>query len=255
MNESIEQKIKRARKEMEEARKEEKIIGILGGMGPYATVDIFKKIIELTPAKKDWNHLRIIIDENPKIPSREIAVLFNGDNPLPEMIKTINNLEKAGADFAIIPSNSAHYWYDDIVKNTNIPIISMIEETAKEVIKKIPDIRKIGLLTTEIILKEKLFHKTFSKYNLEIVTPSGEEQILVREVIEDVKLDKKDETVKTKIKKIINKLISKYKVEGIILGCTELPIILKQEEISVPLFDCNEILAKSAIKYATGVKN
>ena len=98
----------------------EKIIGILGGMGPEATADLFYKIIKLTPAKKDQEHLRIIIDNNPKIPDRTKAILYKGENPLPELIKTAQNLEKAGANFIIMPCNTAHYYHHEIQKIINI---------------------------------------------------------------------------------------------------------------------------------------
>jgi len=86
----------------------EKIIGILGGMGPEATIDLFYKIIKFTPAKKDQDHLRIIIDNNPKIPDRTAAILGKGEDPIPALRETAKNLEKAGADFIIIPCNN--YW-------------------------------------------------------------------------------------------------------------------------------------------------
>ena len=94
----------------------EKVIGVLGGMGPEATIDLFQKIVKLTPAKKDQEHIRIIIDNNPKIPDRTKAILYNGENPLPELVKTAQNLERAGADFIIIACNTAHYYFHKIQK-------------------------------------------------------------------------------------------------------------------------------------------
>ncbi|GAH53208.1 unnamed protein product, partial [marine sediment metagenome] len=108
----------------------EKIIGILGGMGPEATVDLFHKIIKFTPAKKDQDHFRIIIDNNPKIPDRTAAILGKGEDPLPALQETARNLEKAGVDFIIIPCNTAHYFLPQIQKSVNIPVLNMIEETA-----------------------------------------------------------------------------------------------------------------------------
>ncbi|GAJ09165.1 unnamed protein product, partial [marine sediment metagenome] len=88
----------------------EKIIGILGGMGPEATIDLFYKIIKFNPSEKDQDHLRIIIDNNPKIPDRTAAILGKGEDPLPALQETARNLEKAGANFIIIPCNTAHYF-------------------------------------------------------------------------------------------------------------------------------------------------
>ena len=85
----------------------EKVIGILGGMGPEATVDLFRRIIRATPAEKDQDHIRVIVDSNPKIPDRTAAIMGVGPSPLLEMTKTAKNLEKAGADSIIIPCNTA----------------------------------------------------------------------------------------------------------------------------------------------------
>ena len=89
----------------------EKIIGIIGGMGPEATADLYLRIIRATPVEKDQDHYRVIIDSNPKIPDRTPAIIGDGENPLPLMAETAKNVEKAGADFLIMPCNTAHYFY------------------------------------------------------------------------------------------------------------------------------------------------
>lgn len=136
----------------------EKVIGILGGMGPEATIDLFYKIIKLTPAEKDQDHLRIIIDNNPKIPDRIAAILGKGEDPLPVLQETARNLEKAGADFIIIPCNTAHYFLSSIQESIKIPILNMIEETAKETQKRIPQIQKVGLLASIGVYETKIYH-------------------------------------------------------------------------------------------------
>ena len=92
----------------------EKVVGILGGMGPFATVDFYKQILLATHAKKDWEHLRILIDSNVKIPSRTRAILYGEESPAPAMVKSINNLTRIGADFVVVPCNSAHYFYKEV---------------------------------------------------------------------------------------------------------------------------------------------
>lgn len=88
-----------------------KVIGILGGMGPEATAELFLRIIKATPAQRDQDHLRVIVDNNPKIPDRTAAILGEGQSPLPEMVRTARNLERAGVDFIVMPCNTAHYYY------------------------------------------------------------------------------------------------------------------------------------------------
>jgi len=114
-------------------KKKEKIIGILGGMGPEATIDLYNKIIKLTAANKDQEHLRIIIDNNPKIPDRSMAILKGQTSPLNALQKTALTLEKAGADFIIMLCNTAHYYISSLKSIVNIPVLNMIEETAKEI--------------------------------------------------------------------------------------------------------------------------
>src|SRR5699024_10166329 len=108
-----------------------KTLGILGGMGPLATVKLFEKIVSLTHANKDQEHIHTIIDSNINIPHRSRYILGNGDDPLNELIKSAKRLENAGADFLVMPCNTAHYFYDKIVAVMNIPFLNMIEETAK----------------------------------------------------------------------------------------------------------------------------
>jgi len=229
----------------------EKIIGILGGMGPYATIDMFLKIVKLTPAKKDWEHLRIIIDNNPKIPSRTRAILFGEASPVDGMIDTARNLERAGADFIIVPCNSAHYFLDQVQENVNIPIVSIIGETCKEVLRKIPQIRRIGLLAGTVTVNTSLYQKAFLERGVSVITPHERNQEKVVEIIETVKLAAEGTDTLKKAKKLGEQLVDQGS-EAIILGCTELSIIMKEEHFNVPVFDSNLILAKSAVNIARG---
>jgi len=227
----------------------EKIIGILGGMGPEATIDLFYKIIKSTPAEKDQEHLRIIIDNNPKIPDRTTAILGKGEDPLPALQETARNLEKAGADFIIIPCNTAHYYISQIQESVNIPILNMIEETAKETQKKVPSIKKIGLLASMGTYKTEIYHQHFKKFNIEVISPEEKDKEEVMKVIYAVKAGDLSEKVKKNIIQIAQKLIDKG-AEAIIAGCTEIPLILKEGDVPVPLIDPTKVLAEIAIQKA-----
>ena len=227
----------------------EKIIGILGGMGPEATIDLFYKIIKSTPAEKDQEHLRVIIDNNPKIPDRTTAILGKGEDPLPALQETARNLEKAGADFIIIPCNTAHYYISQIQESVNIPILNMIEETAKETQQRTPQIKKIGLLASMGTYKMEIYHQHFKKFNIEVISPEEKDKEEVMKVIYAVKAGDLSEKVKKNIIQIAQKLIDKG-AEAIIAGCTEIPLILKEGDVPVPLIDPTQVLAKMAIKKA-----
>jgi aspartate racemase len=227
----------------------EKIIGILGGMGPEATIDLFYKIIKFTPAAKDQEHLRIIIDNNPKIPDRTAAILGKGEDPLPALQKTARNLEKAGADFIIIPCNTAHYFLSSIRESVRIPVLNMIEETAKDIQQRIPQIQKVGLLASVGTYKTELYHQQFKKMNIEVVYPDEKDKDAVMKAIYAVKAGDLSEGVKSNILKIAQKLIDEG-VKVIIAGCTEIPLILKDGDIPVPLIDPSQVLAKIAVQKA-----
>jgi aspartate racemase len=227
----------------------EKIIGILGGMGPEATIDLFYKIIKFTPAEKDQEHLRIIIDNNPKIPDRTAAILGKGEDPLPALQETAQNLEKAGADFIVIPCNTAHYFLSSIQESVNIPVLNMIEETAKETKKRIPQIKKVGLLASIGVYKPEIYHQHFKKFNIEVISPEEKDKEEIMKVIYTIKAGDLSKGVKKNILKITQKLIDKG-AEAIIAGCTEIPLILKEGDVSVPLIDPTQILARIAVQKA-----
>lgn len=228
---------------------QEKIIGILGGMGPYATADLFGKIIEHTPAKKDWEHLRVIIDNNPKIPSRTRAILYNEKSPVSMMIETAKNIQKAGADFIVIPCNSAHVFLPEVLPHVKIPILNMITQTVDYIVKKNPDITAVGLLAAKIVVEAELYQARLKAESIKTIAPAEEQQPIVREVIEDVKLNKHSENVKSKLAGLIGALTAKG-AQAVIAGCTEISIVAKDLTVDVPIFDSNEILAKAAVKMA-----
>jgi aspartate racemase len=227
----------------------EKVIGILGGMGPEATVDLFQKIIKATNAKKDQEHLRIIIDNNPKIPDRTAAIIGKGEDPLPLLQTTAKNLEKAGADFIIIPCNTAHYFIPEIKKSIRIPILNIIEETLKYIEQKSPDIKRIGLLASRGTYEIGLYDQYFKKSDIEVISPEKKNIAKIMEAIYAVKADNLSQSIKENIIIITNNLIN-IGAEAIIAGCTEIPLILKEGDIPVPLIDPTSILAEAAVRKA-----
>ena len=146
-----------------------KVIGILGGMGPEATADLFLKIIKSTPAKKDQEHLRILIDNNPQIPDRTAAILHGGEDPTPALVETGKNLERAGADFLIIPCNTAHYFHGNIQDAVTIPVLHMMSATAGEM--KARGIKRAGLLASDGTVQSGLYHKALAQSGIEVVIP------------------------------------------------------------------------------------
>lgn len=225
----------------------EKTIGILGGMGPEATVELFRRILDFTPAKHDQDHLHVLIDSNPKIPDRTNAILKQGESPLPMLIAAAENLEYAGADFIAIPCNTAHYWLGELRKVVAIPIIDMIGETAIRVASHSPSLHTIGLLATGGTLRTGLYQQAFAKQGVQLLVPSDEQEAIVIEAIHAIKAGSHE--VRGELIAVANRLI-KEGAEGIIPGCTELSLVISPDLLSVPVFDPLSILAERAVSWA-----
>lgn len=224
-----------------------KKIGIIGGMGPLATVDLFNKIIKYSSASCDNEHIPIIIDNNTKIPDRTRAILYGEEDPVKEMVKSAKTLENAGAEFLIMSCNTAHYFYERVKKEIHIPFLNMVEETAKYILKKDPAAKKIGLLSTTGTVKGKIYEKIFEKFNLEIILPSEEEREEIMYLIYGVVKKGNFNYDSLRTEKIIKNLQLKG-VKNIVLGCTELPIAMDMFKITGTFYDPTEILALSAIE-------
>jgi len=239
---------KRKRSTMKEG-----IVGILGGMGPEATVDLFQKIINNTEARRDQDHLRVLIDNNPKIPERTPAMLGSGENPFPMMIETARNLEKAGADFIVIPCVSAHYLIEELREGVTVPVISIIDEVAGEIERRNPGMRRIGLIATTGTIRAGLFQNRLSKIGVEVLVPPPEDQEnLVMSAIfgeSGIKAGFISLENKRKMLEASSALIEKG-AQGIIGGCTEVPLVVQQRDLEVPFFDSLDILALAAIRLA-----
>jgi len=222
-------------------------VGILGGMGPEATLELFRQIIALTPARKDQEHLHIVIDSNPLIPDRTAAILEEGKSPLPMMIKGARVLEQAGADFLVIPCNTAHHWLSHLRKAVSIPIIDMISETATTIASCNPPIKTIGLLATMGTVKCGLYQQALGDHDVSLLVSADQEQVRIMDAITHIKAG--DHSVKDTVMAVAQHLIDQG-ASGIIPGCTELSLVVEEAGLSCPLFDPLSILARRAVEWA-----
>jgi len=228
----------------------EKTIGILGGMGPEATADLFYRIIRATPVTRDQEHLRVIIDSNPKIPDRTPAILGTGESPLPLMIATGKNLERAGADFLIMPCNTAHYFHGELQKALTVPVLHMIELSAAYVDKKYPSVEKAGLIATDGTIASRLYHDHYGKYGITIILPDDPSQRNVMDAIYKYIKRGDLETGKTLLHRVANSLVEAG-AEAVICGCTEVSLVLHEGDLTVPVIDPLQVLAIEAVKRAS----
>ncbi|MGD8471679.1 MAG: amino acid racemase [Desulfobacterales bacterium] len=230
----------------------EKTIGILGGMGPEATLDCFAKIIKNTPARTDQEHLRVVIDSNPKVPDRTAAITGKGQSPVPILVAGCRALQQAGADFIIIPCVSAHFFLEEVCQQIKLPILSIFDVVAETLISGHPNIKTVGLMATTGTIKGDLFQKRLAADNIKTIVPAESQQAKVMAAIYDIK---NSQPARSRTQ-ITSDLIATAKnlisngARGIIAGCTEIPLALKQEHLSVPYFDALTILARAAIRKA-----
>ena len=238
---------------MMEIRMGEKIIGILGGMGPEATADLFYRIIRATPVKRDQDHIRTIIYSDSKVPDRTPAVLGVGEDPVPEMLMAGKALEGAGADFIIIPCNTAHFFIDRLKEKLDIPILHMIEMTAEMVGRELPQVKKAGLIASDGTLKSGVYDRFFNKVGVDILAPSEEmQEEAMKAIYEHIKTGNLGDGRELVMR------ISESLVEGgadmVICGCTEISLVLKDGDIAVPVVDPLQVLAETAVKIGLGKK-
>ena len=226
-----------------------KTIGILGGMGPLATADLFRKIVTMTKAGCDNNHIRIYIDDNASIPDRTGAILSGGADPVPVMADSLRKLESCGADCIIMPCNTAHYFLPRLQEMTDVPFLSMLEATAKACAAQLPG-KTAAILATKGTLATGLYERALEKEGVPFLVPDmAEQDALMRVIYEGVKADAVPEAYRQDMEWVMDSLAKKG-ADYFILGCTELPLAAQLLGLTQTTVDPTAELAKAAIRFA-----
>ncbi len=224
-----------------------KTIGIIGGMGPMATVDIFHKIVQMTDARCDSDHIHILIDNRPDIPDRTIALLEGGKSPVPKIVESGCGLVAAGADFLIIPCNTSHAFYQEIAAQIPVPILHMIEETANGLVAM--GVHRVGLFATRGTIATGVYHRTFESKGIELVLPSEDGQDAITSMIYDGIKASNTTFDASRVQRVVWSM-EKMSAETIVLGCTELPLGVQLYGLKGHFIDPGVFLAKAAIREA-----
>lgn len=228
--------------------KANKTIGVLGGLGPMATVYFYDLMVEMTDAKCDQDHVDMIIVNRASTPDRTAYIVGQSDDsPLDYIIEDAKRLEACGVDFMVLTCNTAHYFYDKIKDSINVPILNMLEETVGHTIKK--GHKKIGIMATTGNIKTGLYQSMCQSKGVDYYILDDEMQKKVMKIIyDDVKAGKKADMDE------FNEIVDVLKANGCdcaILGCTELSIIKKDEKLPDDFFvDSTEILVIKSIEKA-----
>jgi len=226
----------------------DKIIGIIGGMGPEATADFYSKIIKATKVTKDQDHFRVIIDSNPKIPDRTKAIIGEGESPLPEMIKTAKNLELAKVEVACIPCITAHYFIDEIRSEVNYEILNALEVLNEYIKSNYKNARKIGVLSTTGTMRAGMFHKYLPDYEIVYPNDKDQEEEVMKAIYGEngIKCGNYGMEPISLLVAAANSMISQG-ADLIVSGCTEISIVLTPDHIIKPLIDTMEVLANKVV--------
>ncbi len=225
-----------------------KKIGIIGGLGPLATVDFFDKIVRNTPQKRDQDNIPILIYNNPQIPDRTEAILYGGESPVKAIIDTGKVLEDMGADFICIPCNTSFYFYNEIQNSLNIKVLNMLDLTVKMIKER--SHKKVCILGTEGTMKTRIYHKKLEDNGLDFYEVDDRLQELTTEIIYDVvKANNYDYDV-SKFVAELERIKTEENVDVFVLACTELPIFFKKFGLDFNVLDTTLVLALEAIKIA-----
>jgi aspartate racemase len=229
----------------------EKIAGILGGMGPEATVDLMRRIIRNTPAADDSDHIRCIIDNNPKVPSRLKALLEGGgENPGPAIAEMGRRLESWGADFLAIACNTAHYYYQDVCGAVGIPVLNMVELAVEAAVGKNAGARRIGILASPAVRLTRLYSSPLETRGIEAVYPDGEVEQKLLALIREVKRGGTGRAARGELATVVRHFADKG-VRIAISACTELGIILDEYD-RITVLDAAEVLAAEIVRRSRG---
>ena len=224
------------------------VLGIFGGMGPEATADLYRQVVELTPAESDQEHIPTLIYSLPQVPDRMASIRNNDGSIIPFLVEGVTRLEQAGASFIAIPCNTVHYFYDEMDRAVSIPVIHMINETVREVRENYPDIINVGLLATSGTIESGLYEEELVRNGYNVIIPD--------EIIESEKVMKAVYGIKAGTDRQVNEDLlfeaGNHVIEKgadlIILGCTEIPLAFNSSRVDVPVVNATEVLATRAIE-------
>lgn len=242
--------------QMMESKKQEipnRVIGILGGMGPEATLDLYRYIISLTPAKRDQDHIQVLIYSNPKIPDRTKAIAEGGNSPLPHLIESARLLEKGGAGIIAMPCNAAHHYLTEVRQMIRIPFLDMIEETSRKLRVCLPSAKAVGLIASIGTACSGVYTRSFSRVGINVLMPNDADQQRIETAINQVKAGVHDRSTQETFQSIGLQLV-KTGAEAIILGCTEVPLAFDANDVTYPSLNSTKILAEAAVDWALGIR-
>lgn len=223
------------------------IAGVLGGMGPAATVDFMARVLALTPATSDQDHVHMIVDQDPSVPGRQAAILDGGEDPGEAMAHMAARLEKAGADFLVMPCNTAHIFERSVIDAVGIPLLSIVDAT----VTACDGFPTVGLLATEGCLAGRQYQRTFEAAGIEVVLQQPEELAALMTLTFRIKAGDRSDALIEEMRGLAAKLADRG-AQAVVAACTEIPLVLDASMLPVPLISSVDELARLTITAARG---
>jgi aspartate racemase len=220
-------------------------LGVLGGMGPAATLDFLAKLQAFTPAETDQDHIRVIVDINPKVPDRNVP----GSGAGPMLAEMAGALAGAGAEVLAIACNTAHAHADLIQRASGLPLIDMIETGASAA--RDSGAMRVGVLGTKGGLR--LYREYLAAQAMGLVTLEPEQQEAFMQALYRIKGGDLSAAVRRDLKALADELVAGG-AEAIVAGCTEVPLVLRQQDLKVDLIDPGELLARRCVAVCLGLE-
>jgi len=226
---------------------------VMGGMGPDATLDFMAKVIALTDSGNDQDHIHMIVDQDPTVPNRQRAINEGLKGVTVALGAMAKRLEDAGADFLVLVCNTAHVFLDEVHTNTNIPFISIIDESVNEIDRVCADARIVGVMATDGCLDTGIYQDAITASGRKALVPEGTAMEQLMSLITAIKAGNQGEDIRRSMQASANALVEQG-ADVIIAGCTEIPIVFEGENCSVPVIGSTNVLAQCTLDLAKGVK-
>ena len=230
--------------------------GVLGGMGPAATIDLMSKVLLHSQrargtGSREQTDVRLIVDSNPAVPDRNAAVAGTGPSPAPMLVAMARGLSAAGADFLVMPCNAAHAFAGAVRQATSIPFVSIIDETAAALAADYPGVDRVGILAVEGCADARLYERVLEPAGIEVVSPGPALRRQFMETIWAVKAGDRSAASAASLRDVAGALQAQG-ASVILAACTEVPLLLGTGDLDVPLVDTTDVLARSTVAYALG---
>jgi aspartate racemase len=219
-------------------------------MGPQATLDLMAKVMSITPTQSEKDHLRMLVDCNPKVPDRVASILGRGPDPAPVLVEMAQGLVRQGADLLAIACNTAHHFHAAVQAAVPVPVLDMIGLTAQRVAELDPPIRTVGLLATDGTIRLKLYHRHFEARGIAVITPDEAEMRSFMSIVYGVKTGNDGPAVRAAMAALAQSLLNRG-AEVVIGGCTEVPLLISAGP-GMPLIDPTQVLAEAIVQSVLG---